>query len=89
MEPIWVLLRCYRALPGGACQVLGSYRSAADALEAAAQLADLPVDAWREPQPGHQLWHASDHVYEYRLESFELPAQSPPPPVSIETHSDL
>lgn len=84
MEPVWVLLRCYRMLPGGACLVLGAYTSAGSAIAQAEQREHVPLDAWQKPRDSEQMWHAESPRYEYKLESFMIPAEPLPPPVSIE-----
>ena len=87
MESIWVLMRCYRMVPGGACLVLGAYQSAGSAIAYAEEREHVPIDTWKEPRPGHQLWHAEHRQYEYRLESFTVPVEPLPPPHSIELHT--
>ncbi len=84
MEPIWVLLRCYRMSPGGACLVLGAYHSAGSAIDHAEQRERIPTDAWQEPRPGHQLWHCHNREYEYKLEAFMVPGEPLLPPQSLE-----
>ena len=86
MEPIWVLLRCYRMIPGGACHVLGAYQSAGSALAHAEQREQIPIDAWRDLRPGQQVWHAEHREYEYKLEAFMVPVEPPAPPSSVEIH---
>lgn len=87
MEPIWVLLRCYRMMPGGACLVLGAYQSAGSAIANAQERERIPIDAWQEPRPGHQVWHAERGQFEYKLEAFMVPVEPLPPPQSIELHT--
>ena len=84
MEPVWVLLRCFRTVPGGPCLVLGAYHSAGSAITAAEQREHIPVDAWSEPRRGQQVWSVAHRQFEYKLESFMVPAESLPPPASGE-----
>lgn len=84
MEPIWVLLRCYRSAPGESCLVLGAYYSAASAIDHAARREHIPIDAWQEPRLGAQIWRCEHRQYEFKLEAFMVPAESLPPPASIE-----
>lgn len=84
MEPIWVLLRCFRTQPGGACLVLGAYHSAGSAIAAAQQREHIPADVWQEPRRGNQVWHAEHRQYEFELEAFMIPAEPLLPVASIE-----
>jgi hypothetical protein len=63
---------------------MGTYSSAASALDDAARRANVPEDAWHELAPGRQIWHAVDGVYQYTLESFTAPAAALPPLDSVE-----
>jgi hypothetical protein len=87
MEPVWVLLRCFRTIPDGPCLVLGAYHTAGSAIASAEQRESIPADAWKEPRRGHQVWHAAHRQFEYKLESFMVPAALPQPIDSIELES--
>lgn len=87
MEPVWVLMRCFRTVSGGPCLVLGAYPSAGSAIAYAEHREHIPVDAWHEPRRGHQVWHAEHRQYEYKLEAFVVPAEPLPLPPSTELHS--
>ena len=84
MEPVWVLLRCFRSIPDGPCLVLGAYHSAGTAIASAEEREHIPLDAWHEPRRGYQVWHAAHRQFEYKLESFMVPADFPPPTDAIE-----
>ncbi len=84
MEPIWVLLRCYRIAPNAACHVVGVYSSAGSAIDEAEESASIHPDAWKKPNQDDLDWHVEDGLYAYKLEHFMVPAAPPPPLDSIE-----
>jgi hypothetical protein len=84
MEPVWVLLRCYRTVPNAACNVLGVYSSAGSAIADAKERQNIPVDAWKSPGDRDEEWSVESQVYAYKLEAFMIPAAGPAPLQSIE-----
>jgi hypothetical protein len=86
MEPIWVLLRCYRTTPGAACNILGVYYSAGAAIADAEDRQKIAADAWK-PSNQYDEWCVEDQVYAYKLESFRVPAAPPPPIDSLEVET--
>ena len=87
MEPIWLLLRCYRMTPNAACNILGVYSSAGSAITDAEQRQVIPADAWKPSPQGDDEWRVEDRLYAYKLESFMVPAAPPPPLQSIEVET--
>jgi|GEM_PF-3800101 len=83
MEPVWVLLRCYRSVPNAACNILGVYHSAGSAIADAEERQKIAVDDWKPSSRGAVDWTVDDQVYTYKLESFMVPA-APAPLDSIE-----